>query len=90
VLAYCREQGIAFIPWFPIGGGEVKDTEMVQQVAARHQASVRQVALSWLLHHAPNILPIPGTRSIDHLEENMKAAALPLTAQDMQALDSIG
>ncbi|GAB3752107.1 aldo/keto reductase [Spirosoma pomorum] len=90
VLAYCREQGIAFIPWFPIGGGEVKDTEMVQQVAARHQASVRQLALSWLLHHAPNILPIPGTRSIDHLEENMKAAALPLTAQDMQALDSIG
>jgi aryl-alcohol dehydrogenase-like predicted oxidoreductase len=90
VLAYCREQGIAFIPWFPIGGGEVKDTGVVQQVAARHQASVRQLALSGLLHHAPNILPIPGTRSIDHLEENMKAAALPLTAQDMQALDSIG
>ena len=90
VLAYCRQQGIAFIPWFPIGGGNVKDTGVVQQVAARHQASVRQVALSWLLHHAPNILPIPGTRSIDHLEENMKAAALPLTAQDMQALDSIG
>ncbi len=90
VLAYCREQGIAFIPWFPIGGGDVKDTEVVQQVAARHQASVRQLALSWLLHHAPNILPIPGTRSLDHLEENMRAAALQLTAEDMQALDSIG
>lgn len=74
VLAYCREQGIAFIPWFPIGGGDVQDTDVVQQVAARHQASVRQLALSWLLHHAPNILPIPGTRSLDHLEENMRAA----------------
>jgi pyridoxine 4-dehydrogenase len=90
VLAYCREQGIAFIPWFPIGGGDVKDTDVVQQVAARHQASVRQLALSWLLHHAPNILPIPGTRSLDHLEENMRAAELQLTAQDLQALDSIG
>ena len=87
---YCREQGTAFIPWFPLGGGDVKDTKVVQQVAARHQASVRQLALSWLLHHAPNILPIPGTRSIDHLEENMRAAALQLTTEDMQALDSIG
>lgn len=90
VLDYCREQGIAFIPWFPIGGGDVKDTDVVQQVAARHQASVRQLALSWLLHHAPNILPIPGTRSLDHLEENLRAADLQLTAEDMQALDSIG
>jgi pyridoxine 4-dehydrogenase len=90
VLAYCRAQGIAFIPWFPIGGGDVKDTDVVQQVAARHQASVRQLALSWLLHHAPNILPIPGTRSIDHLEENMRAAELQLTVEDMQALDNIG
>jgi pyridoxine 4-dehydrogenase len=90
VLAYCRAQGIAFIPWFPIGGGNVQDTDVVQQVAARHQASVRQLALSWLLHHAPNILPIPGTRSIDHLEENMRAAELQLTVEDMQALDNIG
>jgi pyridoxine 4-dehydrogenase len=73
---------------FLIGGGDVQDTATVQQVAARHQASVRQLALSWLLHHAPNILPILGTRSLDHSEENMRAAALQLTAEDMQALDT--
>jgi pyridoxine 4-dehydrogenase len=90
VLAYCREQGIGFIPWFPVGGGQVKGTALVEQVAARHQASVRQLALSWLLHHAPNILPIPGTASLAHLEENMQAASLRLTAQDMQQLETLG
>ena len=89
VLAYCREQGIAFIPWFPIGGGLVQDMTIVAQVAARHQVSERQLALSWLLHHAPNIVPIPGTGSLAHLKENMQAAALPLTAQDMQQLDAL-
>jgi len=74
----------------PTGGGDVKDTATVQEIATQHQASVRQLALSWLLQHAPNILHIPGTRSINHLEENMQAAALQLTAEDMQALDSIG
>ena len=88
VVDYCREQGIAFIPWFPIGGGQVQETEPVQQVAARHQISVRQVALSWLLHHAPNILPIPGTTSLAHLAENMQASSLQLTAQDKHALDT--
>jgi pyridoxine 4-dehydrogenase len=89
VLAYCREQGIAFIPWFPIGGGQVQETDLMQQVAARHQISVRQLALSWLLHHAPNILPIPGTTSIAHLEDNMRAASVQLTAQDMQDLEAL-
>ncbi|MGI4875573.1 MAG: aldo/keto reductase [Janthinobacterium lividum] len=89
VLAYCREQGIAFIPWFPIGGGLVQDMNIVEQVAARHQVSARQVALSWLLHHAPNIVPIPGTGSIAHLEENLRAADIHLTAQDMQELDAL-
>jgi pyridoxine 4-dehydrogenase len=90
VLAYCREQGIAFIPWFPIGGGQEIDQSALQRVADRHQASVRQIALSWLLHHAPNILPIPGTSSLGHLEENMRAAELRLTAEDMQELDAVG
>ena len=89
VLAYCREQGIAFIPWFPIGGGLVQDMSIVEQVSARHQVPARQIALSWLLHHAPNILPIPGTGSIAHLEDNVQAAALRLTAQDMQQLDAL-
>jgi len=89
VLNYCREQGIAFIPWFPIGGGMVQEMGIVEQVATRHQVSARQVALSWLLHHAPNIVPIPGTGSIAHLEENMQAASLQLTAHDMQQLDTL-
>lgn len=89
VLAYCREQGIAFIPWFPIGGGMVQEMGIVEQVAARHQAAARQIALSWLLHHAPNIVPIPGTGSIAHLEENMQAASRQLTTQDMQELDAL-
>jgi aryl-alcohol dehydrogenase-like predicted oxidoreductase len=89
VLEYCRAQGIAFIPWFPIGGGQEIGQSPLQQVAERHQASERQVALAWLLHHTPNILLIPGTSSIAHLEENMGAAELRLTADDMQALDAI-
>jgi len=89
VLDYCREQGIAFIPWFPIGGGMVQDMNRVEQVAARHQVSARQLALSWLLHHAPNTLPIAGTTSIAHLEENMQAATVRLTAQDMEELDKL-
>ncbi|TPG66202.1 aldo/keto reductase [Hymenobacter nivis] len=89
VLAYCRAQGIAFIPWFPIGGGQVQETDALRQVAARHQVSVRQVALSWLLHHAPNVLPIPGTTSLAHLAENMQAANLALTAEDMRVLDAL-
>ncbi|MFD1874930.1 aldo/keto reductase [Hymenobacter bucti] len=89
VLDYCRAQGIAFIPWFPIGGGQVQETDALQQVAARHQVSVRQVALSWLLHHAPHVLPIPGTTSLAHLAENMQALHLSLTAEDMQALDAL-
>lgn len=89
VLDYCRSQGIAFIPYFPIGGGQVPAAGSVAQVAARHQVTERQVALSWLLHHAPNIVPIPGTTSLAHLQENVQAAALHLTAQDMQELTTL-
>ena len=89
VLDYCRAQGIAFIPWFPIGGGMVQEMGIVEQVAARHQVPARQIALSWLLHHAPNIVPIPGTGSVAHLEENVQAASVRLTAQDMQELDKL-
>lgn len=58
-------------------------------MAARHQVPARQITLSWLLHHAPNIVPIPGTGSIAHLEENVQAASLRLTAQDMHELDKL-
>lgn len=89
VLTYCREQGIAFIPWFPLGGGLAQDMAVLAQLAAQYHVSAHQLALSWLLHHSPNIVPIPGTGSIAHLEENVQAASLSLSAQDLQQLDAL-
>jgi pyridoxine 4-dehydrogenase len=90
VLDYCKSEGIAFIPWFPIGGGMVQLEEKLQEIASRKQITMHQLALSWLLHHADNILLIPGTSSIYHLEENMQAAAVRLDADDMQELNGLG
>jgi aryl-alcohol dehydrogenase-like predicted oxidoreductase len=89
VLEYCRENNIAFIPWFPLSAGNVDADEKITQIAERHDATAHQVALSWLLHHADNILLIPGTSSVAHLEENMKADELELTGGDMEMLDAI-
>jgi pyridoxine 4-dehydrogenase len=89
VLEYCKQQNIAFIPWFPIGGGEMQGLDILERVASEHNATVRQIALSWLLHHADNILLIPGTSSISHLEENVAATKINLTDKNMQDLDSI-
>lgn len=88
-LAYCQEQDMAFIPWNPINAGNVGAIEKLQQVGQRHNATAHQVALSWLLHHAPNILLIPGTSKVKHLEENYKAASIQLTAEDMKILNGI-
>jgi pyridoxine 4-dehydrogenase len=89
VLDYCKQQNIAFVPWFPIGGGEMQGLDILERVASEHNVTVRQIALSWLLHHSDNILLIPGTSSIPHLEENMAIAKIELTDQNMHALDSI-
>jgi pyridoxine 4-dehydrogenase len=89
VLEYCKEHNIAFIPWFPLSSGNVDGLEALQKVADKHNATVHQVALSWLLHHADNILLIPGTSSVDHLEDNLKTAAVELTEEDMAALDKL-
>ena len=89
VLDYCRENGIAFIPWFPIGGGDVPGEDALQRVADAHGAGTRQVALAWLLQHADNILLIPGTSSVGHLEENIAAARIELTADEITTLDGI-
>jgi len=89
VLNYTKENNIAFIPWFPLNAANVASQEKLQKVADKYSASVYQVALSWLLHHADNILLIPGTSSVKHLEENMKTIDVPLTAEDMQALEGI-
>src|ERR1700754_605015 len=84
VLDYCKEQNIAFIPWFPLNAANVAGQEKLKTIAERHDATVYQLALSWLLHHAGNILLIPGTSSVEHLEENMKAAKLELSEEDMR------
>lgn len=89
VLEYCQANGIAFIPWFPIGGGNMGEHDALSDVAAAHDTGIRQVALAWLLHHAENILLIPGTSSIEHLEHNMTAGDLQLTADEMAALDAL-
>lgn len=88
-LTYTREQNIAFIPWYPLGGGNANALKALDQLATKHSATPQQIALSWLLHHSPNILLIPGTSSVKHLEENMKTADIHLSAEDMQALDTI-
>jgi pyridoxine 4-dehydrogenase len=89
VLEYCKENNIAFIPWFPLNAGNVEAEDKIKQIAEKHSATVHQVALSWLLHHADNILLIPGTSSVEHLEENMKTTEVELTNGDMQILNSI-
>lgn len=89
VLDYTKENNIAFIPWFPLNAANVASQEKLQKVADKYSATVYQVALSWLLHHSDNILLIPGTSSVKHLEENMKTIGVPLTEEDMQALEGI-
>jgi aryl-alcohol dehydrogenase-like predicted oxidoreductase len=86
VLAACEKAGIAFIPWFPLGAGRALSSARVKRVAGRLAATPAQVALAWLLAHSPMMLPIPGTRSMAHLEENAAAAGLKLSAADLADL----
>src|SRR6478672_12264562 len=78
VIDYCAANGIAFIPWFPLAAGRVAG-DVLNEIAQAHQASPKQVAISWLLKRSPVVLPIPGTSSLAHLEENMQAASVGLT-----------
>jgi len=86
VLSACERAGIAFIPWYPLGAGRCLRLAKVKRVAARHGASAAAVALAWLLARSPVTLPIPGTASVAHLEENVGAARLTLSAEDLAAL----
>ena len=86
VLAACEKTGIAFIPWFPLGAGRALRSARIKRIADRLAATPAQVALAWLLARSLVMLPIPGTSSIAHLEENAAAAALRLTADDLAAL----
>ena len=90
VLEYCTNEGIAFIPWNPIAAGDLsKPDSPVKAVAAEVGATPSQVALAWLLAKSPVMLPIPGTKSVDHLRENTGARDLVLTADQMTALDAL-
>jgi aryl-alcohol dehydrogenase-like predicted oxidoreductase len=86
VLERCEKLGIAFLPWYPLGAGAVLRSSKVRNVAKKLEATPAQVAIAWLLARSPVMLPIPGTASIAHLEENLRAAGLRLGAQDVQAL----
>ena len=88
VVDYCERNGIAFIPWFPLGGGRAAG-EVLNQVARAHSTSPKQVALAWLLKRSPIMLPIPGTSSLEHLEENVAAASLRLTDDEFQKLSRV-
>ncbi len=88
VVDYCERNAIAFIPWFPLGAGKVAG-DVLNKISQAHRASPTQVALSWLLRRSPIMLPIPGTSSIEHLEENVAAASLRLTDEDYQILSRV-
>lgn len=88
VVDYCEKHGIAFIPWFPLGAGRVAG-ELLQKLAKAHQATPMQVALAWLLKRSPIMLPIPGTSSTKHLEENVAASALHLTEEEYKSLSQV-
>jgi pyridoxine 4-dehydrogenase len=81
VLDYCEREGLGFLPWFPLGAGRLAEAGgALVEAAGRHGATPAQVALAWLLRRSPVMLPIPGTSSVAHLEENVAAAALQLPA----------
>lgn len=94
VVDYCEREEIAFIPWYPLAAGKLEDDgkprairEQVARIAERHGATAMQVALAWLLARSPVMLAIPGTSRVSHLEENVAAAALQLTEEDLAALE---
>ena len=88
VLQYCEKHHLAFIPWFPVAAGRLARPEgKLDKVAKRHGSTVSQLSLAWLLHRSPVTLPIPGTSSVAHLEENLKAAEIALSAEDMKAIE---
>jgi pyridoxine 4-dehydrogenase len=88
VLEYCESEGIGFIPWFPLAAGNLaKPGGPVAEAAEAHDATSGQIALAWLLQHSEVMLPIPGTGSVDHLEENVAAADIELTDEEVATLD---
>jgi len=91
VVEHCEQQGIGFIPWFPLAAGRLAEPGGVAaEIAAAHDATPGQVALAWLLARSPVMLPIPGTSSVEHLEQNVAAAELELSADELARLGEAG
>ncbi|WP_373542326.1 aldo/keto reductase [Chamaesiphon sp.] len=88
VLDYCTQEGIGFIPWFPLAAGDLAQSGgIVETIAKAHGASSGQIALAWILKRSPNMLPIPGTSQVSHLAENVAAAQVELSDDEFEQLD---
>jgi pyridoxine 4-dehydrogenase len=88
VVDYCAEEKLGFIPWFPMAAGDLaKEGGVLDSAAKQHGATVSQLALAWLLHRSPVMLPIPGTSSVKHLEQNTAAASLKLSEAEWAAIE---
>jgi aryl-alcohol dehydrogenase-like predicted oxidoreductase len=92
-LRYCESRGIAFLPWYPMGGGKQLKAEnpaaaKLGLIAESHGASTAQISLAWLLQRSPVMLPIPGTSQVAHLEQNVAAASLQLSTEEIAALET--
>ncbi len=88
VLHFCEKHHLGFIPWFPMEQGKLnRPGSVLERAAQSHKATTAQIALAWLLHDSPVVLPIPGTSSVEHLEENLAAAELKLTGAEWQSLE---
>ena len=91
VLKYCEAHGIGFIPWYPLGAGELaREGSALDAIAKAHGATPSQIAVAWLLQRSPVIIPIPGTSKVAHLEENVKAGDIELAQAEFDQLDKIG
>jgi pyridoxine 4-dehydrogenase len=89
VVDYCTKHNLGFIPWFPVAGGKLaRPGGPLDSIAKKHNATTAQLSLAWLLHHSPVMLPIPGTSSVKHLEENVAAASLKLSEDEWKAIEA--
>jgi pyridoxine 4-dehydrogenase len=88
VVDYCENNEIAFIPWYPLAAGKVAG-DVLSEIAQARQASPKQVALAWLLRRSPIMLPIPGTSSVEHLEQNIAAASVELIEEEYERLAAV-
>ncbi len=89
IVNYCEKHKLGFIPWFPVAAGKLAAPGgKLDQIAKKHNATVAQLSIAWLLHRSPVMLPIPGTSSVEHLEENMKSANLQLSPEEWSEVES--